>query len=583
MACVARIIALASCADRAAPHRIPPGSGTLRGPHPIIRQHLAASGSGLPAEGSDGVNPCQGRITRQTSGRVVERGWTDLTGDSIRTALRPQTPDKPPPGIEIAPRSVSVPPGIRRGRRQSSNPVFVTRDRFNFPDFTHFDCPHSAMPSRLSGLSIVVVALAWAVIPVTGAVPFLACAEDRPTSSPTSRSPLPSLARRLEQREPIRIVCLGDSVTGVYYHTGGIRAYPELLAEHLRHRWPDSPVEVRNAGISGHTTLDGLNRLDSDVLRHQPHVVTIQFGLNDMTRVPPADFRQNLSTLVKRCREVNAEVVLCTPNGILDPRVRGGGGRAVDSLEQFAMLTRDVARELQVPLCDLLAGYQGVARQDPRRFRWLMSDQIHPNLEGHRLSAAELARVLSGPSWPGDPFEPGPLPVASALAFTRARAAAGEPIRLLAMGASGPAVLAALRSQVPGLPVQLTSWEVAHQTLAEIEAGSARVRQQGPHDLVVIAIPPAALPTSVATEAEMWSGSWILNNSLAFGQREWDVLVAAPSLEASPLTVESSAREEFVRRLVHAQDLPWVARPARLATSPAAEVWAEWIQQHWSK
>ncbi|MFN9971719.1 MAG: hypothetical protein ACK58T_17700, partial [Phycisphaerae bacterium] len=24
------------------------------------------------------------------------------------------------------------------------------------------------------------------------------------------------------------VVCFGDSVTGVYYHTGGLRAYPEL-------------------------------------------------------------------------------------------------------------------------------------------------------------------------------------------------------------------------------------------------------------------------------------------------------------------------------------------------------------------
>lgn len=29
--------------------------------------------------------------------------------------------------------------------------------------------------------------------------------------------------------QPITIVCLGDSVTGVYYHTGGHRAYPEML------------------------------------------------------------------------------------------------------------------------------------------------------------------------------------------------------------------------------------------------------------------------------------------------------------------------------------------------------------------
>ncbi|MFM7160191.1 MAG: hypothetical protein ACKO3P_07455, partial [Planctomycetaceae bacterium] len=116
----------------------------------------------------------------------------------------------------------------------------------------------------------------------------------------------------------------------------------------------------------------------------------------------------------------------------------------------------------------------------------------------------------------------------------------------------------------------------------QIEAASARVRKEGPYDLVVLALPEAALPAQDPTEADVWSGSWVLNNALAFGRREWDVLVAAPSLEQTPLTAESAAREEFVRRLAHAQDLPCVARPASLATAPATEIWAAWFRQHWS-
>jgi hypothetical protein len=34
---------------------------------------------------------------------------------------------------------------------------------------------------------------------------------------------------KLKAGEPVKIVCLGDSVTGIYYHTGGRRAYPEML------------------------------------------------------------------------------------------------------------------------------------------------------------------------------------------------------------------------------------------------------------------------------------------------------------------------------------------------------------------
>jgi lysophospholipase L1-like esterase len=54
--------------------------------------------------------------------------------------------------------------------------------------------------------------------------------------------------------KPVTIVCLGDSVTGVYYHTGGKRAYPEMLEIAIKRAFPKANVTVINAGISGHTT-----------------------------------------------------------------------------------------------------------------------------------------------------------------------------------------------------------------------------------------------------------------------------------------------------------------------------------------
>ena len=46
---------------------------------------------------------------------------------------------------------------------------------------------------------------------------------------------LPQIAAALEKGEhPIKVVCIGDSITGVYYHTGGRRAYPEMLAIALK-------------------------------------------------------------------------------------------------------------------------------------------------------------------------------------------------------------------------------------------------------------------------------------------------------------------------------------------------------------
>lgn len=103
---------------------------------------------------------------------------------------------------------------------------------------------------------------------------------------------VPEKTRQLlaEAKEPVRIVCIGDSITGVYYHSGSVRAYPEMLQIALQKLHPKANITVRNAGISGDTSKGGLARLEHDVLAHKPHLVTIMFGMNDLVRVPVADF-----------------------------------------------------------------------------------------------------------------------------------------------------------------------------------------------------------------------------------------------------------------------------------------------------
>lgn len=147
--------------------------------------------------------------------------------------------------------------------------------------------------------------------------------------------------------KPVTIVCLGDSVTGVYYHTGGRRAYPEMLEVAIKLAVPTANVTVVNAGISGHTTQNGLDRLDRDVLSKKPDLVTVSFGLNDMTRIPEDQFRKNLETIVARCREVKAEVVFCTPNAVITT-----GGRPTEKLERYCEVIRETARDLKLAVCD---------------------------------------------------------------------------------------------------------------------------------------------------------------------------------------------------------------------------------------
>lgn len=363
--------------------------------------------------------------------------------------------------------------------------------------------------------------------------------------------------------EPVRVVCFGDSITGVYYHTGGRRAYPEMLEAGLRQLHPGAEVRVHNAGVSGNTTGQALARLDRDVLALRPHLVTVMFGMNDVVRTPPAEFYANLRAIVRRCRAAGSEVLLCTQNSVLENPERPNA-----RLAEFTALIRTVAAEETVPLADCHARFEALRRRDPLEWRLLLSETIHPNLDGHRLFAAVIAEALCGraPDWTR---VPAPAP---ALPRSRQRLAAGQPLRVLAMPPCDRWIAAALQRRFPGVPVQVTAWPVAGQSLAQLEAASRRVRHQPP-DLVMLAVPAQAMTGTPEEQHRLYS--WILNWSLSFGRQEWDVLALPPSLAQEAAGPVDATAERFARRLIHGKDLATV-EPGAGAPESVVIDWLDW-------
>lgn len=121
-----------------------------------------------------------------------------------------------------------------------------------------------------------------------------------------------------QHRASLRVVALGDSITA----GGGMQPahrWPHLLANAM-----EGSVVV-NAGIGGTTSGYGLHRYDRDVRPIRPHVVVINFVLNDghicyyecpgsyTTKLSPTQSEANLETLVDRIRADGAEPVFWTP------------------------------------------------------------------------------------------------------------------------------------------------------------------------------------------------------------------------------------------------------------------------------
>jgi acyl-CoA thioesterase-1 len=173
------------------------------------------------------------------------------------------------------------------------------------------------------------------------------------------------------------IVCFGDSITAGYGVAPG-QAFPDDLQTDLDRR--GYHYKVVNAGVSGNTTKDGVDRL-KDVLRLHPAIVIVEFGGNDGLRgIPIADTRRNLSTIVSTLLQAGSKVILA---GITLPPNYGA-----DYIEQFDETYRLVAARFRVPLLpELYAHVYAVPGA-------IQDDGIHPTAKGAQLVADNFLTLL---------------------------------------------------------------------------------------------------------------------------------------------------------------------------------------------
>ncbi|QGQ27148.1 hypothetical protein F1728_29890 [Gimesia benthica] len=386
--------------------------------------------------------------------------------------------------------------------------------------------------------------------------------QQKQSASPSSN--FPQTLAKLEAGKPTKVVCFGDSVTGVYYHTGSRRAYTDMLGIALQKAVPGSRPEMINAGISGHTTVNALSRIERDVLKHQPDLVTVMFGLNDMTRVSLEDYEKNLQAIVKQCREAGAEVLLCTPNAVITTT-----SRPAEKLVKYCDVVRKVGTELNVPVCDTYQQLSALRKQDPLAWRMQMSDEIHPNMAGHKKMAELLAASITGNTVSLDDVKP----LENAIPRTRSLIKDKQPIKVIAQPPLDQLIQTVLPEIAPEAKLEVTTWDSSGKTLKQIEADAKQLIRPAKPDLVLLAIPRTAQAKS--QEEFIRSMMWTMNYSLNFGTGGWDCVVFHPDVFDSEHPVTDN--DKLTRQLVLGQDLTLVERSQGDKAS-AAELLKQWLK-----
>ncbi len=211
----------------------------------------------------------------------------------------------------------------------------------------------------------------------------------------------------LVEHGAVNIVVFGDSVTHgavgpdeINYDT----VYWNLLRKRINDVRNYVPVNIINSGIGGITASASLSRIERDIFSHNPDLVIVCFGLNDVNGTID-EYLDALNTIFSECRKREVETIFMTPN-MLNTYVAGD---TVAELKEYAAKTAEMqnsgkmdlfmteavklAEKAGIKVCDCYNKWKELSKEQD--VTMLLANRInHPVKEMHELFADSLFEII---------------------------------------------------------------------------------------------------------------------------------------------------------------------------------------------
>ncbi len=225
----------------------------------------------------------------------------------------------------------------------------------------------------------------------------------------------------LTQNGPINIVIFGDSVSHgalcneIDYET----VYWNRLKKKINGIRNYVPVNMINASIGGVTAKYMLDKIEDRVLKHEPDLVIVCFGLNDVNG-EIEDYLNALEIIFTKCRESGSDVIFMSPNMLntysaddtqeqykeysFTTAEYQNSGR----MDKYIYSACDLARKMNVKLCDCYSEWKKLSETED--VTMLLANRInHPTREMHELFANMLFDVIFGSEATGGDADSGTM------------------------------------------------------------------------------------------------------------------------------------------------------------------------------
>ena len=189
------------------------------------------------------------------------------------------------------------------------------------------------------------------------------------------------------------IVCHGDSLTEASDLDKNY-TWPALVENRLN-------VKIINSGIGGDTSGGLLSRFYHDAVRHEPEMVVILGGTNDLWWDLDVNLIQaNVFAMACQARFHNITPIVGLPLPLLMANIQrqammspiAGWPKCVQKLADLATALAASAQESDISCLDFYHAFLG--KNGEPLVEYYLEDGLHPNKQGHLLMAEKAVDLL---------------------------------------------------------------------------------------------------------------------------------------------------------------------------------------------
>ena len=207
------------------------------------------------------------------------------------------------------------------------------------------------------------------------------------------------MANKIELKPNQTVLFIGDSITDADRNSPAHKpfgsGYVHFVANFLLGKYPTYNLNIINTGISGDTITDLKSRWQKDCLDHNPDILSILIGVNDVwyqfdtkDELPYAvlldeyetTYRQLLTLAKKKC---NSQLVICEPFMFCDDF----NNPMFAHLRTFIEAVRRIADDFGACMVPLQKAIDERIKEVPPQ-SWSL-DMVHPEVWAHAWIAQQ--------------------------------------------------------------------------------------------------------------------------------------------------------------------------------------------------